>query len=91
MHVVEFNPRCGPLPIVLASPDKDKMRNDVDEVEWDKEIPLETKEIKKLEIRGTKKHRPNAFNRPGKLIANEHSATQNPKAERYTSQRHVIR
>ncbi|XP_072031236.1 small ribosomal subunit protein uS5m-like [Amphiura filiformis] len=85
LHVVEFQPQCGALPIVLASPEEDKLREDVDEIEWDKELPLEKKEIQKLE---DKKYS-NPFNRPGKLLANPYSASNNPKPETYTSQRDI--
>lgn len=85
MHVVEFRPECGPLPIVMASPDQDhKVLHAIeeeDEKEWDKEIPMEKKEVTKTK-RGP-------YYRPGKLIANEHSASTFPHPEVYTTQRFV--
>ncbi|XP_071809999.1 small ribosomal subunit protein uS5m-like [Asterias amurensis] len=44
LHVVEFRKECGPLPIVVASPEKAQLLEDVEEEPWDKELPLEWKE-----------------------------------------------
>ncbi len=71
---------------MLASPDEDKLRDDVDELKWDKTLPLETKEINKLQ---DKKYS-NPFNRPGKLVANKYSASDNPKPETYTSYKTIV-
>lgn len=46
LHVVELREECGSLPIIVASPQKRALREDVDEEEWPKELPLEYQEEK---------------------------------------------
>lgn len=59
--MVEFREECGHLPIVVASPRVSPLREDVDEEEWPKELPLEYQEEKQ----SVKK---NHFRRPGVIV-----------------------
>ena len=60
LHVVEFRKECGPLPIVVASPEKAQLLEDVEEEPWDKELPLEWKE--------ERPRKTNSFSREGTIF-----------------------
>ncbi|XP_077994399.1 small ribosomal subunit protein uS5m-like isoform X2 [Glandiceps talaboti] len=61
LHLVEFKEECDFFPKVVASPEEG-VRDDIDEQDWDKDMPLEWKELKPKTARNTR------FDRDGVLV-----------------------
>ncbi|XP_070578511.1 small ribosomal subunit protein uS5m-like [Ptychodera flava] len=61
LHLVEFREECDNFPRVVASP-QTFVRSDIEEMDWDKEMPLEWKEIKPRSDRSAR------FERDGSLV-----------------------
>ncbi|XP_002731451.1 small ribosomal subunit protein uS5m-like [Saccoglossus kowalevskii] len=62
LHLVEFREECDNFPCVVASPQGGDVRDDIEIRDWDKEMPLEWKEIK------PKSKRSAGFERDGTMI-----------------------